>query len=155
MTDKRELILSKLLEVLQTVDGIKSVKRNLDQMPEGARPSIVLLDGDEGLPQTQSEMRSGKSPVIMHMQPVINVLVGDNDKDIGATINTIRAGIITKILTDTDLATVVDADIDRQNRKNGRISYTGMMTRFSHSFEMDCDMQVNFLIVYSLDPSAP
>lgn len=156
MTDKRERILAQLLLVLKGVDGIKSAARNLDQIPEGARPAIVLLDGDEALPQSQGETtRSGKSPIVMQMQPVINVLVGDNDKDIGATINAIRASLITKVLTDTDLAAVVEADINRPNRQNGRVSYTGMLTRFSHSFEMDCDMQVNFAIQYALDPSNP
>ena len=47
MTDRREMILTRLLEIAVGVDGIVAAFRNKDEISEKQRPTIVILDADE------------------------------------------------------------------------------------------------------------
>ena len=47
MTDKRELILARLLGISQGLPGITAAFRNKDEISDRQRPCIVILDADE------------------------------------------------------------------------------------------------------------
>ena len=47
MTDRREAILVRLLDIARTIPGIVAAFRNTDEISDRQRPCILILDADE------------------------------------------------------------------------------------------------------------
>ncbi len=62
MTDRREMILARLLEIAVGVDGIVAVFRNKDEISERQRPAIVILDADEAADDADPNSRPSRAP---------------------------------------------------------------------------------------------
>src|SRR5512143_4294324 len=139
--DKREDILARLFTIISTIRNITTVARNLDEMPEGSRPCIVLIDGNEV--RADDSRGKGRQTVIMVMTPTIAVGVSSTVADLGADANAIRAKLLPAILTDTTLATILGT--------NGKITYDGLAGKLSQGSLMASDMELNFTIEYPLD----
>jgi hypothetical protein len=147
---KREDILARLLEILNTVEDLKTVARNLDEFPEAVRPMAILLDGgEESVPELQRPWVKGKAYTVVQMNPLIVVSIGGKPEDIGTDINELIARIVTAVMTDAELTTIVVA-----NAQCG-VYYLATDDRLNHSLAMDCDMQMRFGIRYTLLPNAP
>lgn len=142
--DKREDILARLFTILSGIRNITTVARNIDEMPEGSRPCIVLIDGDEA----RSDTSRGKAmqTVVMVMTPRIAIGVSNSPDNLGPDINAIRAKVLPAILGDATLATILGA--------NGRITYDGLAGKLSQGSLMASDMELNFTIQYPLDINA-
>lgn len=139
--DKREDILARLFTIISGIRNITTVARNLDEMPEGSRPCIVLIDGNEV--RADDSRGKGRQTVIMVMTPIIAVGVSSTVADLGADANAIRAKLLPAILTDTTLATILGT--------NGKITYDGLAGKLSQGSLMASDMELNFTIEYPLD----
>jgi hypothetical protein len=147
---KREDICVRLLAILHTVEDLKLVARNLDEFPEKVRPAAILLDGgEEAVPELQRPWVKGKAYSVVQMNPLIVVSVGGKPQDVGTDINELIARIVTAVMTDAELTTIVVA-----NAQCG-IYYLATDDRLNHSLAMDCDMQMRFGIRYTLLPVAP
>lgn len=148
MTCRREEIMARLFEILNTVQDIKSVERNLDEFPEDVRPMAILLDGDEEVaPEFQRPWVKGKSWTIVDMVPIIVISMGGKPEEIGTDINELMARVITAVMTDADLPDILTT--------NGNVVYVATDSRLNHSLAMDCDLQIRFRIRYPLLPSHP
>jgi hypothetical protein len=147
---KREDILARLLVILNTVEDFKLVARNLDEFPEKVRPAAILLDGgEEAVPELQRPWVKGKAYTVVQANPLIVVSVGGRPQDVGTDINELMARIVTAVMTDVELTTIVVS-----NAQCG-VYYLATDDRLNHSLAMDCDMQMRFGIRYVLLPNAP
>ena len=147
---KREDILARLLVILNTIEVFKLVARNLDEFPERVRPAVILLDGDEeAVAELARPWVKGKAYTVVQMNPIIVVSMGGKPEDVGPDINELMARIVTAVMTDAELTTIVVV-----NAQCG-VYYLASDYRLSHSLAMDCDMQMRFGIRYTLLPVAP
>jgi len=150
VTCKREQIVARLLAILHTVEGFKFVGRNVDEFPEKIRPAAILLDGDEeAVPELQRPWVKGKAYTVVQMNPLIVISMFGKPQDVGTDLNELMARIVTAVMSDVELTTIVVA-----NSQCG-VYYLASDYRLSHSLAMDCDMQMRFGIRYTLLPVAP
>lgn len=112
MTDRRENILARLKAVVGGVAGITKCERNLDEIPENIRPAAVIFDGGEEAAESDPRRPSSR-PRIISMTPQILILIGDDARDLGTTMNDMRAKVIAAINNDTTLAghTLLDESV--------------------------------------------
>lgn len=153
MTDKRELILSRLFEVLKAIPGTVSVTRNEGELPDKRRPAIVLLDGDE-MPDERAfdRGRPAYGPNLVIMTPQIFLLLNeikekrkrDDLPNEGTELNSFRVLAIKAILTDQVLANLVGS--------NGSIRYMGCISEYATGRGLLPEMQISVVFIYVLDP---
>lgn len=142
--DKRELILARLLEILNGVSDFNRVDRNVDELPEMVRPCAVLIDGDEQR-STDAQGRDGQ-PIIMIMSPVIAIGVSSpSADDLGAAASVLRGAVIKAVLNDATLRSIAGT--------NRRIFYDGLTGKLSHGSLMAADAELRFAISYPLKPA--
>ena len=147
---KREDILARLLTILNTIEVFKLVARNLDEFPERVRPAVILLDGDEeAVAELARPWVKGKAYTVVQMNPLIVISMFGKPQDVGTDLNELMARIVTAVMSDVELTTIVVA-----NSQCG-VYYLASDYRLSHSLAMDCDMQMRFGIRYTLLPVAP
>jgi hypothetical protein len=148
--DKRELILSRLLTILETVDitGV-TIHRDRAEFEEAELPVVVLLDGSETAAVAAGQRGAGRAPQVMMMTPqVFYVPVpSENNRNEGipAKLSEARIKIIKAILQDGPLA-------DLQG-SNGYIEYRGTVTDMQTGAEVTGQMQLEFALTYTFDPT--
>lgn len=144
MTDRREMILVRLLEIAKGLPGIVTSVRNKDEISEKQRPAIVILDADEAADDADPAQRPPRAPRRVAMTPEIYILLGAKPEDIGAAINVLRARFVRAVLTDAQLGSIVGS--------NGEICYEGCATALARGRSMEGEMGVSFSFAYVLRP---
>ena len=144
MTDRRELILTRLLEIAKGIDGIAAAFRNRDEISEKQRPAIVILDADEAADDADPAARPSRSPRRVAMTPEIYILLGSRPEDLGSVINRLRARLVSAVLTDAPLVSIVGS--------NGDIRYEGCATALARGRSMEGEMGISFSFTYVLRP---
>jgi hypothetical protein len=148
MTNKREAILVRLIQIAKTVPGIAAVFRNKDEISDRQRPCIVILDADEaaddGDPSGMS--RRPNAPRRVAMTPELYIMLGAKPEHIGTELNAFRAAIIKAVLTDAALASLVGS--------NGDIRYEGCATALARGRMMEGEMGLSFTFSYVVRPDA-
>lgn len=148
MTDKRPLILERLPLVIEAVDGMNRVFRNLVQLPPQEQlPAGVVNDGDElaneGDPQ-------GRVPVgtrrIIRMNPQVIVAVEAEPENVSTVLNTVCRAVIKAIMSDAQLLAMT---------LNGAgIRYDGMETDLAMGRAMTGQASLGFTFTYTLHPQS-
>ena len=144
MTDRREMILTRLLEIAVGVDGIVAAFRNKDEISEKQRPAIVILDADEAADDTDPGSRPARSPRRVAMTSEIYILLGAKPEELGSVINALRARFVKSVLGDSQLGSIVGT--------NGDIRYEGCATALARGRSMEGEMGVSFSFTYVLRP---
>ena len=144
MTDRREMILTRLLEIAVGVDGIVAAFRNKDEISERQRPAIVILDADEAADDADPNSRPSRAPRRVAMTPEIYILLGAKPEDLGTAINTLRARFVKAVLGDAQLRLIVGS--------NGDLRYEGCATALARGRSMEGEMGVSFSFTYVLRP---
>ena len=145
MTDKRELILLRLIEVAEAVPGVATVVRNRDEISERSRPAIAVFDGDETADERADQQgHGGRAPNIIEMTPELMILLGATPATVGSMLNGLRAQLVKAVLIDAQLNSLVGT--------NGRVRYAGCSTQLGHGRSMEGFMAVNFAFSYVLRP---
>ncbi len=144
MTDRREMILVRLLEIAKGIDGIAAAFRNRDEISEKQRPAIAILDADEAADDADPMHRPSRSPRRIAMTPEIYILLGAKPEELGTAINTLRARLLKAVLSDTQLGSIVGS--------NGEIRYEGCATALARGRSMEGEMGVSFSFTYVLRP---
>lgn len=145
MTDKREDILLRLNAVMASLlDTPDYAFRNAGEVPETARPAIVVLDADEELDTKLDPYGKGRPsaqiiPVVL--KPEIFVLVQETDDQIGPKINEWRAKVIKAVMLDSALIGLCH-----------EIRYDGFTSAFANGRSMEGQAKVHFSFVYMLRP---
>jgi hypothetical protein len=144
MTDRREMILARLLEIARSVEGIVAAFRNKDEIGEKQRPAIVILDADEAADDADPASRPSRAPRRIAMTPEIYILLGAKPEDLGTAINVLRARLVKAVLTDTGLLAILGS--------NGEVRYEGCATALARGRTMEGEMGVSFSFTYVLRP---
>jgi hypothetical protein len=146
MTDKRELILARLLGISQGLPGITAAFRNKDEISDRQRPCIVILDADEAADDADPSglARRPNAPRRVGMTPEIYLMLGAKPEDVGTAINRLRASFVKAVLMDSELATIVGS--------NGDIRYEGCATGLARGRTMEAEMGLSFTFSYILRP---
>lgn len=142
--DRRESILARLVVIAKTVVAPECVFRNQNDIPETARPAIVIYDADE-VADSQAFGR-GRPPMgtnIMIMSPEVFALLEAGAVDIGPALNTLRARFVKAVLTDATLVALVH---------NNDIRYTGFTTALAVGRSMEGDSGIGLEIRYLFRP---
>lgn len=105
--DRREAILVRLYDLMQTVDPSFDPKRNVSELSDTAR-YVVLLDGAEHGVGTIPGRRSANEPPpqLIEMTPEVQFRMATKVKDatnVGTTLNFLRSQLIGIVLTDPAL----------------------------------------------------
>lgn len=144
MTDKREQILDRLVAVLEDVDGVGEVERNIDIADEVTSPTIVVYDGDE----EAEELGLGQAARRAHrvtMTPEVWVALGAHAESVGTDLNTMRARIIKAVVEDTQLATICGP--------NGNLRYRGLNSALHRARSVIGVQLLTFSFTYVLKAS--
>ena len=144
MIDRREMILSRLLEIAGSMEGIVAAFRNKDEIGEKQRPAIVILDADEAADDADPSSRPSRAPRRVAMTPEIYILLGAKPEDLGTAINTLRARLLKAILMDSSLLTILGS--------SGEARYEGCATALARGRSMEGEMGVSFSFTYVLRP---
>jgi hypothetical protein len=149
--DRREGILARLLELLQTIPGMATYARNRGELPDAMRPALILLDADETVEfqHIQSRGQLRQPPTIVAMRPQIFLALKDaepKNDGIGTELNRVRSLVLPLLLptvmTDDTLKGLVGA--------NGFIRYEGMLTDMATGRSMRGELQFQFAFGYVL-----
>lgn len=153
--DKREAILSHLLSILQTVngvavvDGVKSVFRNRGEVPAEKLPASVLLDGKEVMKISNSTRGGMRAPTVYTLSPQIFIVLKPrddiNNDGIGEELSAYRVQIL-KLMRDDDTLWALLGS-------NGEVIYEGHDTDMQTGSTMQGQMQMNFTFSYVLNTS--
>lgn len=145
-TDPRELILSRLVDVIAIAIGSDNVSRN-DLYDDDATPTprrVSVLEGDEIAVEGESARRAGAGRRI-HMQPQVLLSNFDKADDVGAGLSEARAAIIKAIAADSQLIALT------HNDTGGR--YVGMESDLAFARDALGRMALKFQFTYALIPS--
>jgi hypothetical protein len=148
MTDKREEVLARLVEIAAAVDGVTTVVRNGPAPDETKCPVIQILDADESAEESDpvGVARGSSARRRVGMTPEIYIILGDLPENVGPALNALRAKLVKAILTDAELGTILGT--------NGAIRYEGCATGLSRARQMEGSMGVSFTFLYILNPAA-
>jgi len=148
MTDVRENILARLLEVLASIPNIRSAQRNNVDIPENQLPAAIVIDGDEETDDgSDLSMRPSDKPIVVQMRP--EIYIEDIGEEVSLDIPTLRRELIKRVLYDTELNDL----ITRTGRKgNGAIRYLGCQTDVVWLRDRHIAMRAQFMFKYSLKP---
>jgi hypothetical protein len=140
VTDVREDILARLLEVVAGIPNIRTTVRNDVDIPEDKLPAITVFDGDEETNGAEDRTaRLSTRPYVARMMPDIVV---QELHAAGSELSVLRREIIRRVLNDTVLIEQVGS--------NGAIRYIGCQTDFGWLREKFNAMNVQFVFQYSL-----
>jgi hypothetical protein len=140
VTDVREDILARLLEVVAAIPNIRSAVRNDVDTVEDKLPAVVVFDGDEETNGAEDRSaRLSNRPYVVQMMPQVIV---QERHGVGSELSILRREIISRVLN--------DAVLIEQVGSNGAIRYLGCETDFGWLRSQFNAMNVQFMFQYSL-----
>ena len=92
MTDTREDILARLLEVVAAIPNLRSAQRNNVDLTDDLMPAAIVLDGDEEVVSGNDSSRPANRPLIVDMTPEIQIV--EQSDAIGSDLTTLRRELI-------------------------------------------------------------
>jgi hypothetical protein len=144
MSDVREAILARMLQVAETVEGVVTAERNLLVIDEEARPAIIIIDGPETARNNEASKRPARAPRIIDMQPSVVIMVGAKSSEVGTLINLYRARFLRDLSHDAEfLALTHDGEGFR---------YDGCTPTVEDGRVVEGQMEFQLNITYILQP---
>jgi hypothetical protein len=146
VTDVREDILARLLEVVASIPNIRSAQRNNVDIPEDQLPAALIFDGDEETNDASDlSMRPSNKPIVVHFMP--EIVIAEQANEVGSELSTMRRELIRRVLTDVEL----NEQIVKTGRfGNGAIRYLGCQTDVGWMRSLHGALRAQFLFKYSL-----
>lgn len=145
MTDTREQILARLVDVAAAVDGVAAAVRNRTDAPGNIRPAIVIHDMDEKqsqhLPANFETRQPRRTAIrILEMTPYIAIKVAAGSTDLGTLLNLFRARLVAAVLSDVALQSLIG--------QHGEIEYAGCATHPLETDSREGTMEVDLTFSY-------
>ena len=151
MIDRRELILKRVVTLLEDTEGVETVARNRGLLDNDKLPAVILLDGDESADKIGRVSRGGMAPTINRMRPEIYILLKDarppvkNDGAQGTALNNFRMLVCEAIANDAELNTLLGS--------NGSQQYLGCTTDLKSGGSLSGQMRIDIALSYAFDPT--
>jgi hypothetical protein len=154
MQDKRELILSRMLALLGTVNGTAdplNVFRNRAEIPTDKLPALVLLDGKEVLknPQAIHTRGGARAPGIFELSPQVFIVLRPrntiDNPGVGEELSGLRMQVLKAFTNDDELWGLLGS--------NGELMHSGHATDLQTGSTVVGQMQLYFQLTYVLDPA--
>ena len=149
MSDPREAIISRLVDVIAETLGFENVSRNQlygDDADENPAPQVSVLEGDETPAAEQMPNNIPASAAqLIHMQPQVLLSNFDTSADVGTGLSASRAAIIK--------AVVADSTLNGLTHKNTGGRYVGMESDLAFARDALGRMALKFQFTYVLLPS--
>jgi hypothetical protein len=149
--DRRELILARLFEVLQSVPGFVSYARNRGAFDDYQRPSLVMFDGDETTDENAfGHNREIVTPNLAMSNPEIYISLKSQKPEnatAGQELNAWRVKILKAINSDSVLKTLCSV------ATGGEIQYRGCGTDLARGRNQSGEMGLDIVFVYELVPT--
>ena len=142
MTDVREAILARLVEVVATVPNLRTILRNNIEWTSDQMPLAAVLDGDEEVATGNDGSRPANRPLLVDMTPEIQIV--EVSSAIGSDLTTFRRELIKLVLA--------DATLNAHTGSNGKISYLGCETVVGWQEQQFGALQIRFRFKYPLKP---
>jgi hypothetical protein len=148
VTDTREAILARLLEVVAGIPNMRSAQRNNGDIPEDQLPAVIVFDGDEESKDADDlTARPANRPTIVHMTP--EIIIAQQSDEAGSDLSTLRRELIRRVLTDTELNEQI---VKTGRHGNGAIRYLGCQTDLGWARSLHGALRAQFLFKYALKP---
>lgn len=144
MSDKRELILSRLLEIAAEVDGVSTALRNTESVSEEKLPAITIFDADETANDEDPPGRPVGSPRRVSMTPEIYIDCMAVPETVGTSLNTLRSAFMKAVFADETIKALTLNGIG--------IRYEGCTTALARGRTMSGSMGVGISFTYILKP---
>ena len=143
--DRRELILVRLLVILQGIPGVTLGARNRGSVSGKAQPALVMHDAVEEATEI-SYSREGVHyayKALMRLSPQIYILLGNPSDVIGSDVSAMRQLLVPAIWTDPTLRGYCGS--------NGDVRYIGcgLTTETGETREARLDVKFEFIYVLS------
>ncbi len=148
MIDRREQILSRLMDIFQTIPGISKVYRNREDVTGRAGPTIILHDANEetadigGRPQGAVVTKD-----YINLNPQIYILLGDKSEIVGSRVSELRRLLIVAIWSDSQLQEITGV----HRNKESEIRYHGCGLDTATGEAREARLEVRFTFTYLLD----
>jgi hypothetical protein len=143
MTDVRETILARLVEVVASVPNMRSVHRNDTDITDDQMPAALVLDGDEDVVAGNINSRPSNRPLLVEMTPEIQIV--EQSSAIGSDLTAFRAALMKLVL--------FDATLNELTGSNGNVNYLGCETSFGWAGKQYGALQMKFMFKYPLKPN--
>jgi hypothetical protein len=141
LKDRRELILTRLMEIGVALPGIESAFRNSDTVPEKARPAFLLQDGDEFATDADRTAQIQRSGIYMTtMTPMITLFASGSTETMEKTLSDIRVSLINSVCSDQTIKNLTGT--------NGNIRYNGCRTSDEFGRRLEGELRVDFEFTY-------
>ena len=148
MNDPREAILLRLVGIAaMPALGFATVVRNVDDIPDLARPAACIMDGDEEADEEDPKKFPPSAPRRVTMKAEMVILAGGQAAEIGGVVNTLRYALIHAVQNDAQLAALV---LDGTRRQT--IRYIGTEFRVDGGRAVEAEARVSFSFTYILVP---
>jgi hypothetical protein len=148
MTDTREDILARLLEVVATIPNLRAAYRNNVDIPEDQLPAAIILDGDEESDGASDvSMKQPHRPYNVQMTP--EIIIAQQADEVGSDLTTLRRELIRRVLTDTELNEQI---VKTGRHGNGAIRYLGCQTDLGWMRSLHGALRAQFMFKYTLRP---
>jgi len=149
MSDPREDIISRLVDVIAETLGFSNVSRNQlygDDAEENPSPQVSVLEGDE---TRAGEQTASRTPAlaggIIHMQPQVLLSNFDTSSNVGTGLGVSRTAIIKAVAT--------DAQLNALTYRNTGGRYMGMESDLAMARDALGRMALKFEFTYALNPT--
>jgi len=142
-TDRRELILARLLQVLAGIDEIRTCVRNKGPISDDASalPAIQLFDADEEVDDNDPPRMPVDAPRRVHLMPQIWITAMTVPESVGTDINALRVKVLHAVLNDATLLSYLTDD---------RVRYLACQTDLAQGRQMQALMILSFRFTYML-----
>jgi hypothetical protein len=147
MSDVREDILARLLEVVATIPNLRSVHRNNVDLAENQLPAGIVFDADEETTGGAST-RQSNSPIKVEMTP--EIVIAQQSGEAGSDLTTLRKELIKRVLLDTELNNLVAKG---SPRGEAAIHYVGCQTDVGWMRSLHGALRAQFTFAYWLKPN--
>lgn len=145
MTDKREDILERLVDISAATAGVTYAVRNVLDLTESRMPAVVVLEGNEEPSEAvEPRRRNPQAPIVMTMVPELCIVDTRPSDELGTNLNTIRAALIKAVYEDSQLRTILGT--------NGWLTYRGLESDLGIGRAMLGRMSLRFAITYVIYP---
>jgi hypothetical protein len=148
MSDVREDILARLLEVVATIPNLRAAYRNNVDIPEDQLPAAIVLDGDEESDGASDvSMKQSHRPYNVQMMP--EIIIAQQADEVGSDLTTLRRELIKRVLTDIELNEQI---VKTGRHGNGAIRYLGCQTDLGWMRSLHGALRAQFMFKYTLRP---